>query len=615
MINKIPLESVASITSTSSIFSPVSAIKELIDNSIDANANSISIDLDTKTCGLQYIQLKDNGDGIPKDDRHLLFLNHTTSKISKTEDIFTVNTLGFRGEALFFINQLTFPNGSIEISTKTSIDKLRESWKIGKDGELLNSSLKKISIPNGTIIKIQNIFKKIPVRYKILIKNSKFHKDKIKQLIWQYSLIHPNIKFHLKFINFTPKDRQSSSISSQEIYHSKDPLQSISQHFNQLEFFHNSTIINNWEISVILPKMDSDHHTNLPLKLISINKRLITLSMFKKLNKILNNVYESLKLFKPSVWFIQLTNHDDKIDVNIEPEKNDVLIINELDFLESLENFLLKCVVEGHDLIENVDESGKEDDELVEINNEEMVETDNLVNKEKEVGIENIDQFEIQNHDNMRDQYVETNKAGINPNHNSLDITNDTIDWSHNMHDNLSSRSNTRTNTIESLPKPDNQEEEEEDDDEDESFKIAKDTTISNPFTLTNLRYNSSNKSSINHLPTPDNSIDEIKNNKQTFKLPNPPKLLQTKTTHPIIQQTLQTKRYKLSSFQYLQSFHLKIIPKFDEFIINEDYQINSNNNISSNILNFVKQHEGTNFEILNNEAGLLKIKPKSELQ
>ncbi|ODV62233.1 mismatch repair protein MLH2, partial [Ascoidea rubescens DSM 1968] len=186
-IKRIPSQTAVTITSSSAVFSPVAVIKELIDNSIDASATTITIEYDSNSAGLNYLSVKDNGKGVPKFDRQLMCCNSTTSKISNYNDIhLSINTLGFRGEALFFITQLA---SNLSITSKTSSDSTAQSWSVDISGLPIQNSFKNTAASNGTSIIVKNLFNKLPVRKKFFQKKTPSLIENLKNLIINYSLI------------------------------------------------------------------------------------------------------------------------------------------------------------------------------------------------------------------------------------------------------------------------------------------------------------------------------------------------------------------------------------------------------------------------------------------
>ena len=141
---------------------PASVVKELVENSIDAGATSISVEI--KNGGISYIRITDNGKGIMPDDMDMAFERHATSKIRKAEDLETVTSMGFRGEALASIASIS----SVEVVSKAIGNDIGCRVEI-KGGNMLNKE--DAGCPQGTTITVTDLFYNTPVRYKFLKKD------------------------------------------------------------------------------------------------------------------------------------------------------------------------------------------------------------------------------------------------------------------------------------------------------------------------------------------------------------------------------------------------------------------------------------------------------------
>jgi DNA mismatch repair protein MutL len=168
---------------------PAAVVKELIENAIDAGANAITTEI--KEGGTSFIRITDNGNGIMKDDIKTAFLRHATSKIKSIEDLLSVSSLGFRGEALASIASVA----QVELVTKTS-NELTGIRYIIEGGE--EKSYEEIGCPNGTTFLVRNLFFNTPARRKFL-KSPNTEASLIGDLITRLSVSHPDISF--KFIN------------------------------------------------------------------------------------------------------------------------------------------------------------------------------------------------------------------------------------------------------------------------------------------------------------------------------------------------------------------------------------------------------------------------------
>ena len=168
---------------------PSSVIKELIENSIDAMANTISIEI--KDGGTSFIRVSDNGIGIRKDQVRKAFLRHSTSKIKSAIDLYVVKTLGFRGEALSSIAAVS----RVNLITKHEDDVLGTSYVIEGGVE---KDFSDIGAPKGTTFIIKDLFFNTPVRKKFLNSNQT-EAIHIEEIIAHLALSRPDIAF--RFIN------------------------------------------------------------------------------------------------------------------------------------------------------------------------------------------------------------------------------------------------------------------------------------------------------------------------------------------------------------------------------------------------------------------------------
>lgn len=166
---------------------PSSVVKELLENSIDANSTDIKLFI--KNSGKTLIQVVDNGKGMSFKDARMCFERHATSKISSAKDLFSLNTKGFRGEALSSIAAISH----VELKTKTKLDKLGSLIKIeGSEIKLEDS----ISVSNGTSLAVKNLFFNIPARRNFL----KSDTVELRHIIDEFHrvvLAHPKINFSM----------------------------------------------------------------------------------------------------------------------------------------------------------------------------------------------------------------------------------------------------------------------------------------------------------------------------------------------------------------------------------------------------------------------------------
>lgn len=186
VIKKLPIELANLISAGEIVERPASVVKELVENSIDANASVIRIEL--IDAGIKKINVIDDGCGMSEEDINLAILTHATSKISSINDLFSIATLGFRGEALPSISSVS------KVSISSSIDGFNGVQKKYKAGILQES--KKIAFSKGTSIEVEDLFFNTPARFKHL-SNSSTELSHILSFINRCSLAYPNIAFIL----------------------------------------------------------------------------------------------------------------------------------------------------------------------------------------------------------------------------------------------------------------------------------------------------------------------------------------------------------------------------------------------------------------------------------
>lgn len=188
---------------------PASVVKELLENAIDAKASVITIEI--KEGGTTFIRITDNGSGIERNEIPLAFLRHSTSKIKSVEDLITVSSLGFRGEALSSIAAVS----QVELITKTpsALHGIRYLIEGG-----VEKKMEEIGAPEGTTFLIRNLFFNTPARRKFL-KSATTEAGYISEMIEKISLSHPEIS--IRFINNNQNKLHTSGNSSlkDNIYH------------------------------------------------------------------------------------------------------------------------------------------------------------------------------------------------------------------------------------------------------------------------------------------------------------------------------------------------------------------------------------------------------------
>lgn len=296
---------------------PASVVKELVENSIDAGATKISVEV-TNEC--RDLRIADNGSGIHPDDIILAFSKHATSKIETDEDLFAISTLGFRGEALASIISIS----KLICTTRT------KDFDYGTKVECENSEVKKVQTgcAVGTIMEVKNLFYNLPARLKFL-KSAKTELSYIQETVQALALINPHIGFELKNNGKTIlkttgtgcKDKEKAiseclcdlKTSVKEIYsqdivnHLKEVLKT-----DQLSGFKISGFVSTPDFTRSSKK---DYH-------IYINSRAIKCPVFQKS---IDTAYKNLiGIGKYPFVVLNLELPPSEIDVNVHPTKKEV---------------------------------------------------------------------------------------------------------------------------------------------------------------------------------------------------------------------------------------------------------------------------------------------------
>ncbi|RAP26351.1 DNA mismatch repair endonuclease MutL [Candidatus Marinamargulisbacteria bacterium SCGC AG-333-B06] len=286
---------------------PASIVKELIENSLDANASSITIEV--KEGGKQFIRITDNGDGFHKDDLALAPLRHATSKIRSLDDIYETQSFGFRGEALSSICHCAH----LCIISK---QKAMLAYEISAYKETI-SSIKQTSHADGTTITITDLFHEIPVRQKFL-KTSATELSYILDYCLQFSLAHP----HVSFILTADNQEKLNTTGIVDLYQLmimiygkslKDACVPVHETIGPITF---SGYLSDPTLTF------SNRHK----QIITVNGRLI------KNNLIMKALADSYRDMIPQRRFplaiLNITIEQSLIDVNIHPQKSDIKFVN-----------------------------------------------------------------------------------------------------------------------------------------------------------------------------------------------------------------------------------------------------------------------------------------------
>lgn len=184
-INILPEEVYSLIAAGEVVERPMSIVKEMIENSIDAGSTHITVEI--KNGGTTYIRITDDGCGVAKEDVKKVFISHATSKIAVQDDLNSISTLGFRGEAMASIGAVA----KVEMLTKTANEKLGTRYEIQGGKEIDCSDA---GCPNGTTIVVRDIFFNVPARMKFL-KKDVTEGNSVQGIVERMAISHSEISF------------------------------------------------------------------------------------------------------------------------------------------------------------------------------------------------------------------------------------------------------------------------------------------------------------------------------------------------------------------------------------------------------------------------------------
>lgn len=311
----LPAEIISKIAAGEVVERPASVVKELIENSIDARAASIEINLENS--GKTLIRVKDNGDGISGDDLNTIFNRHATSKIAEPDDLYQITSLGFRGEALYSISAIS------DITLRTKTEEAECGWELHLRGNE-KLSQKPITMHKGTDIEVKELFFNTPARKKFLKSNSGELKA-ILDICIPYTLFHPGISFYLahearKIIDLKPTPSLIGRISG-------------ALHLEQKHVLEDKGCFEGISIHLILGDINL-RRSRKDMQFIFINGRPV---QNKAINYHLNDIYRLL--FSQGVYpvfCVYITMPPQELDVNVHPTKREVKIKNETELISKL---------------------------------------------------------------------------------------------------------------------------------------------------------------------------------------------------------------------------------------------------------------------------------------
>ena len=360
---------------------PASVVKELVENSIDAGANKVTIEV--QNGGISKIRIIDNGLGLKKDDMEFAFERHATSKIRVADDLENVKSMGFRGEALASIAAIA----NVEMTTKTAEDEMGNKI-IVEGGKVLSSE--ETGAQQGTTITVSNLFFNTPVRYKFLKKDFT-ELGYIEDIVTKIALANPNVAIKLvnagKTIIKTTGDGELKNV----IYsiYGKEISQSILNVNYTYEDIKISGVVGKPEIA----------RNNRTRQMFFVNKRFIK---DKTLSSATEQAFKGLlTIGKYGFLVLNIEIEPKKIDVNVHPTKLEIRWTEEQKVFKAVYHAIKESLLKG-DLIQNSEKTIEE--EQKEILNKEENTNNKVIEKQSNATIMEIRQEEIKSNIEAKSQ-------------------------------------------------------------------------------------------------------------------------------------------------------------------------------------------------------------------
>lgn len=325
MIHRLDESVVNRIAAGEVIQRPVSAVKELIENSLDADSTSINVVV--KDGGLKLIQVSDDGHGIRYEDLPILCERHTTSKLCKFEDLQSIKSMGFRGEALASMTYV----GHVTVTTITK--GLLHGYRVSYRDGVMEHEPKACAAVKGTQIMIENLFYNMTARRKTL-QNSADDYPKIVDLLSRFAIHHINVSFSCRKHGAARADVHSVATASR-----LDAIRSVygvsvARNLMKMEVSDNDPSSSVFEMDGFIS--NSNYVAKKITMVLFINDRLVECSALKRAIEI---VYAATlpKASKPFIYMSVLLPPE-HVDVNVHPTKREVSLLNQEVIIEKIQS-------------------------------------------------------------------------------------------------------------------------------------------------------------------------------------------------------------------------------------------------------------------------------------
>ena len=343
---------------------PASVVKELVENSIDAGATNITVEI--QNGGISKIRIIDNGSGMSKDDLEFAFERHATSKIRKAADLENVKSMGFRGEALASIAAIAH----VELVSKTEDDNIGHKIVVegGKILEIEDSASQK-----GTTITVSNLFFNTPVRYKFLKKDFT-EAGYIEDAVTRIAIANPNIAIKLINGNKTIIQTNGNGDLKTIIYtiYGKEIAEGLLEVNYEYEGIKVTGAIGKPEIA----------RNNRSYQMFFVNKRYIK---DKTLSAGVEQAFKGLiPIGKYGVVVLNIEIEPNKIDVNVHPTKLEIRFQEEQKVFKAIYHSVKDTLLKG-DLVKEVEREPVVEEQKLEVNQEPVKLEENQIKTEQVV--------------------------------------------------------------------------------------------------------------------------------------------------------------------------------------------------------------------------------------
>lgn len=287
---------------------PASVVKELVENSLDAGANKIQIDIENG--GANLIRIRDNGCGIPKEELSLALARHATSKITDLDDLEAILSLGFRGEALASISSVS----RLTLTSRT--EEQTEAWQVYAQGRDMETTIKPASHPVGTTVEVANLFFNTPARRKFL-RTDKTEFAHIDEVIRRIALTKFNTAFTLTHNGKIVRQYRPAFDLNQQLKRVAAICgDDFVKNALRIDWKHDDLHLSGWVATPNFSRTQND------LSYCYINGRMVRDKVISHAIRQAYAQYLPADAYPAFVLFIDLNPHD--VDVNVHPTKHEV---------------------------------------------------------------------------------------------------------------------------------------------------------------------------------------------------------------------------------------------------------------------------------------------------